>query len=113
MLILATDNIPAHCYYPQPRQLCVFLSLYLSAPLTIFPPFSVSSQTDHFLSPSRSTYNFRILFLAQINAGAPQDPPPALLSLPRLAGSAQLRRPVIYLGHAAIVCANIFIEGSA
>lgn len=39
MLILATDNIPPHCYYTQLCQLCVFLSLYLSAPFTIFTPF--------------------------------------------------------------------------
>lgn len=77
MLILASDSIPAHCYYTQLRQLCVFLSLYLSAPLTVFTPFCLTAEspprpTTSSPPPSRPSFllpinpQFRSLFLAQM-----------------------------------------------
>lgn len=68
MLILAADTIPDHCYYTQLCQLCVFLSLYLSAPFTIFTPFlwAPPPRRAFNLFPSLSTYKFGILFSAQM-----------------------------------------------
>lgn len=106
MLILATDNIPPHCYYTRLCQLCVFLSLYLSAPFTIFTPFL--NLSDKLLPPpSPPTYeppslplpiDLQILDLIfATDVEAINDGTPALLSLCRL--PALVRSPclVIYL----------------